>query len=105
MNEQRNDYSRAIRGDTAGQATKAPSVPAVHTAQESLDKATNNLHSMLESLESRLGPILAAVPTSGNNISESPPPPHNIASRINSSADAVNAAARRVSYLLERLEV
>lgn len=105
MNRDSDNFNGRLSASTAGpgyeRAQTATSVPAVHGAQETLSSPY-----VLEALESRLGPILAPLPTAGNKIDGAePPPPHNLASRINRSAGEVGNAARRLSYLLERLEI
>jgi hypothetical protein len=84
-------------------ATKA--APAVHSAQEGLDKAISCLYSELDQLESRLQPVLTQVPEKvGDNVGANNAA-YSVATKIGASAEVIAALAGRVRRLTGRLEV
>lgn len=79
--------------------------PAVHSAQEMLDKAVTMLYSELDQLESRLQPVLTQVPEKAGREVGANAPAYSVATKIGASAEAIGALAGRIRHLTERLEV
>lgn len=85
--------------------TQAMPTPPVLEAVESVDRVIDRLFEQMDSLESRLVPVLqeSNVPTSGQDIGISSPAP--LAGRLNSSALRLRMISDRLADLLERLAV
>jgi hypothetical protein len=91
----------------AADATMPPPNSAVGVAQAHLDNNIEAVHGLLNTLESRLQPVLGPQPPEpGNKVpGQIRPVASTVSQRIVESTERVDYAAKRLSALLDRLEV
>lgn len=84
-----------------------PVMSQVQSAQSGLDSNLNALHEAINALSSRLSPVLAPLPSAPSEKNQQPikSVPSTVSQRIAESADVVSTAVRRITDLIDRLEV
>ena len=106
MNGYNTGSASGLTGANLGRLADAQTpIPAVHAAQEALEKATAMLWGEINDLRGQLGPVLSPEPANTAGVKEAAPTPNYVAARINASAESVAAAAGALRALRSRLEV